>query len=142
MTVQALVEEVLMEIIVKVFSKNQKESKFSPRKKKGKYPVKLLLNCQLVLKEFRRNLQKLPWTHLPTVVLDLKETTFMNGDQLYWDPQDLSMKEVFSFLTLLFHQTIHLNLLRLPFEQESIIVILIAKVLSVWTSSRTTGAQL
>lgn len=44
--------------------------------------------------------------------LDPKETTFMNGGQLYWDPQDLSMKEGCSFLTLPFHQTIHLNPLR------------------------------
>nr|XP_020024534.1 ubiquitin-conjugating enzyme E2 E1 isoform X2 [Castor canadensis]XP_020024535.1 ubiquitin-conjugating enzyme E2 E1 isoform X2 [Castor canadensis] len=42
-------------------------------------------------------------------VLDPKETTFMNGGQLYWDPQDLSMKEGCSFLTLPFHQTIRLN---------------------------------
>nr|XP_045241142.1 ubiquitin-conjugating enzyme E2 E2 isoform X2 [Macaca fascicularis] len=67
MTVQALVEEVPMEINVKVFSKNQKENKFSPRKRREKYPAKPLLNCQLVLKEFRRNLQKLHWTLLPTV---------------------------------------------------------------------------
>ncbi|XP_070433591.1 uncharacterized protein [Equus przewalskii] len=67
MTVQVLVEEVLMETNVKVFSKNQKESKFSPRKRREKYPAKQLLNCQLVLKEFRRNLQKLRWTLLPTV---------------------------------------------------------------------------
>lgn len=45
-------------------------------------------------------------------VLDPKETTFMNGGQLYWDPQDLSMKEGCSFLTLPFHQTIRLNPLR------------------------------
>lgn len=128
MTVQALVVEVLMEINVKVFSKNQKESKFSPRKRREKYPAKLLLNCQLVLKEFRRNLQRLLWTLLPTVVLDPKETTFMNGGQLYWDPQDLFMKEECSFLTLPFHQTIHLNPPRLPSEQESITVILTAKV--------------
>ncbi|XP_023116367.1 uncharacterized protein LOC101082513 isoform X1 [Felis catus] len=69
MTVQALVEEVLMETSVKVFSKNQKESKFSPRKRREKYPAKQLLNCQLVLKEFRRNSQRLRWTLLPTVVL-------------------------------------------------------------------------
>ncbi|PNJ75070.1 UBE2E2 isoform 4 [Pongo abelii] len=56
-----------MEINVKVFSKNQKENKFSPRKRREKYPAKPLLNCQLVLKEFRRNLQKLRWTLLPTV---------------------------------------------------------------------------
>lgn len=117
-----------MEINVKVFSKNQKESKFSPRKRREKYPAKLLLNCQLVLKEFRRNLQRLLWTLLPTVVLDPKETTFMNGGQLYWDPQDLFMKEECSFLTLPFHQTIHLNPPRLPSEQESITVILTAKV--------------
>eukprot|EP00074_Homo_sapiens_P087057 XP_016862615.1 ubiquitin-conjugating enzyme E2 E2 isoform X3 [Homo sapiens] len=67
MTVQALVEEVPMEINVKVFSKNQKENKFSPRKRREKYPAKPLLNCQLVLKEFRRNLQKSHWTLLPTV---------------------------------------------------------------------------
>ncbi|XP_058585739.1 ubiquitin-conjugating enzyme E2 E2 isoform X1 [Neofelis nebulosa] len=69
MTVQALVEEVLMETSVKVFSKNQKESKFSPRKRREKYPAKQLLNCQLVLKEFRRNSQRLRWTLLPIVVL-------------------------------------------------------------------------
>ncbi|ELK37038.1 hypothetical protein MDA_GLEAN10011432 [Myotis davidii] len=45
-------------------------------------------------------------------VLDPKETTFMNGGQRYWDPQDLSMKEGCSFLTLPFHQTIRLNPLR------------------------------
>ncbi|XP_054585503.1 ubiquitin-conjugating enzyme E2 E1 isoform X1 [Eptesicus fuscus] len=67
MTVPALVEEVLMETNVKVFSRNQKENKFSPRKRRGNYPAKQLLNCQLVLKEFRRNLQKLRWILLPTV---------------------------------------------------------------------------
>lgn len=65
----------------------------------------------------------------------------MNGGQLYWDPQDLSMKEGCSFLTLPFHQTIRLNPLRLPSEQESITVILTAKAWSVWTYWRTTGVQ-
>lgn len=98
-TVQALVGEAPMETSVKASNRNQRENKFSPRKRKGRYPAKQLLSCPLVLKEFRRNLQKLRWTHLPTVVLDPKETTFMNGGQLYWDPQDLSMKEGCSFLT-------------------------------------------
>ncbi|TKC39590.1 hypothetical protein EI555_004829 [Monodon monoceros] len=93
MTVQALVEEVLMETNVKVSSKSQKESKFSPRKRRGKYPAKQLLNCQLVLKEFRRNLQKLRWTRLPTVVSSnkpLKPNTrklfcsCLNGKQLFF----------------------------------------------------------
>lgn len=50
MTVQALVEAALMEINVKVFSRNKKGSKFNPRKKRAKYQAKQLLNCQLVLK--------------------------------------------------------------------------------------------
>lgn len=41
--------------------------------------------------------------------LDPKETTSMNGGQLYWGPQDLCMKEGYSFLTSPFHQTIRLN---------------------------------
>ncbi|KAF6101556.1 ubiquitin conjugating enzyme E2 E2 [Phyllostomus discolor] len=58
---------------------------------------------------------------------DPKETTFTNGGQLYWDPRGLSMKEGCSSWTLPFHQTIHLNPLRLPSEQESITVTLTAK---------------
>ncbi|XP_055272740.1 ubiquitin-conjugating enzyme E2 E2 isoform X4 [Moschus berezovskii] len=56
-----------METSVKVSNRSQRENKFSPRKRKGRYPAKQLLNCLLVLKEFRRNLRKLRWTHLPTV---------------------------------------------------------------------------
>lgn len=41
--------------------------------------------------------------------LDPKETTSMNGGQLYWGPQDLCMKEACSFLISPFHQTIRLN---------------------------------
>ncbi|XP_073659757.1 ubiquitin-conjugating enzyme E2 E2 isoform X2 [Tursiops truncatus] len=57
-----------------------------------------------------------PWPLAPATppLLDPKETTFMNGGQLYWDPQDLSMKEGCSFLTLPFHQTIRLNPPRRP----------------------------
>jgi len=50
MIVQALAEAALMEISVKVFSRNKKGSKFNPRKKRAKYQAKQLLNCQLVLK--------------------------------------------------------------------------------------------
>lgn len=46
------------------------------------------------------------------IVLDQKETTFMNGDQLYWGLQVLCMKEEFFSLTLHSHQTIPLNHLR------------------------------
>lgn len=130
-----------MEINGRVSSKNLNESKFSPRKRRGRYPARQLPNCQPVPKEFRRSLQKSRWIPLPTVVLDPKETTFMNGGQLYWDPQDLSMKEGCSFLTLPFHQTIRLNPLRSPSERGSITVISTAKVWSAWISSRTTGVQ-
>lgn len=59
MTVRAPVEAALMEISAKVFSPNKKGSKFNPRKKRAKYQAKQLLSCQLVLKGFRKNLQKL-----------------------------------------------------------------------------------
>nr|XP_030732192.1 ubiquitin-conjugating enzyme E2 E2 isoform X3 [Globicephala melas] len=61
-----------------------------------------------------------PWPLAPATppLLDPKETTFMNGGQLYWDPQDLSMKEGCSFLTLPFHQTIRLNPPRHPRHQR------------------------
>lgn len=49
-TVQALVEEVPMEINGRVFSKNLSESKFSPRKRRGSYPARQLPNCQPVPK--------------------------------------------------------------------------------------------
>lgn len=47
------------------------------------------------------------------LVLDPKETTFMNGGQLYWGLQGQYMKVAFSSLTLRFHRTILLNHLRL-----------------------------
>ncbi|XP_043737147.1 poly(A)-specific ribonuclease PARN-like isoform X8 [Cervus elaphus] len=56
-----------METSVRVSSGNQRESRFSRRRRRGRYPAKQLLNCLLVLKEFRRNLQKLRWAHPPTV---------------------------------------------------------------------------
>ena len=59
MIVQALVEGALMEISEKVFNKIKKENRFSPKKRKAKSLAKQLLNFQLVLKEFRKNLQKL-----------------------------------------------------------------------------------
>ncbi|XP_076787720.1 ubiquitin-conjugating enzyme E2 E1 isoform X1 [Arvicanthis niloticus] len=69
MTVRALVEEVLMETSGRAFSRNLSESKFSPRKRRGRYPARQPQNCQPVPKEFRRSLQKSPWTPLPTVVV-------------------------------------------------------------------------
>ncbi|XP_029324848.1 ubiquitin-conjugating enzyme E2 E2 isoform X5 [Mus caroli] len=67
MTVQALVEEVLMEISGRAFSRNLIENKFSLRKRRGRYPARQPRNCQPVPKEFRRSLQKSRWIPLPTV---------------------------------------------------------------------------
>ncbi|KAF4008683.1 hypothetical protein G4228_020470, partial [Cervus hanglu yarkandensis] len=49
-TVRALVEEAPMETSVRVSSGNQRESRFSRRRRRGRYPAKQLLNCLLVLK--------------------------------------------------------------------------------------------
>uniref|UniRef100_A0A8I6A2G8 Ubiquitin-conjugating enzyme E2E 2 n=1 Tax=Rattus norvegicus TaxID=10116 RepID=A0A8I6A2G8_RAT len=67
MTVQALAEEVLMAINGRVFSRNLSGSKFSPRRRRGRYPARRLRSCRPVPKEFRRSLQKSRWTPLPTV---------------------------------------------------------------------------
>ncbi|XP_029397348.1 ubiquitin-conjugating enzyme E2 E1 isoform X2 [Mus pahari] len=67
MTVQALVEEVLMEISGRAFSRNLIENKFSPRKRRGRYPARQPRSSQPVPKEFRRSLQKSRWIPLPTV---------------------------------------------------------------------------